>query len=607
MNRRRSLRRTHSLHPAALLSLFAAVVVWIFAPHTLAGQVPGGQLGGESVSIVVGPSPPPPPAVEEQAAPAPSSTPPTGPYSISGIVVSASTGAPLDRASVTLSAADETGAQFAEILTSETGAFRFDRLAAGKYRIRAYHRGYLETGYQEHEGFITAIVTGPDLDSQNLRYQLLPDAVIDGVVTSDTGEPVGGAQVTLFRQSHDSGQTRILRANGQATDDTGSFEFSRLRPGTYYIGVSASPWYAFHPRPKTDASGNALPPDQQPHSPLDVAYPLTFYPNATDSASAAPIGISAGDRFEANLTLHAVPAVHIQIQLPPPGPDHSLNIPQLSTDIFGEADSLPMGGMMIRQMRANSDSGGMVAELGGVAPGHYNLRTFGPQGEIRGPSVDLTTDQTLDFTAAGNTVDVSGKVAMASGQPLPSSIIASLVPAGAASPSFSNHTTRVSADGSFDFHSIPPGVYELQARAFGRSLAVSQMAASGADVAGSRVTVSSNPVLLAATLVSGSATITGYAKSGDRGIGGVMILLVPRDPNAGRELIRRYQSDSDGSFTLNRVVPGDYILVAIDNGWTLDWAQPDVIAPYLAHGLPIRIPADQKTLDLPTPLAIQSR
>ena len=57
-----------------------------------------------------------------------------------------------------------------------------------------------------------------------------------------------------------------------------------------------------------------------------------------------------------------------------------------------------------------------------------------------------------------------------------------------------------------------------------------------------------------------------------------MVVLVPRDPEINRDLFRRDQSDLDGTFTLQNVVPGTYTVLAIDNGWDLDWSQPGVIA-----------------------------
>ncbi|HEX4066074.1 MAG TPA: carboxypeptidase-like regulatory domain-containing protein [Acidobacteriaceae bacterium] len=577
------------------MSLRAAAALFLCLSSTLAAQV------------LVPPPPLPPSAPSDSASL--SQAPAPGPYSISGTIVSATTGAPLDRADVALATVG--GSQIASTLTGETGTFRFDHLGAARYTLEASRRGYLTAGYQEHDQFETAIVTGPGLDSQNIRFTLSPGAVVSGVVTSDSGEPIGGARVTFYRQMHENGESRTVVNRSETTDDTGSYEFSRLRPGSYYISVTATPWYAFHPNPKNDANGNPLPADQQPHSPLDVAYPTTFYPNATDSASATPIVLSPGDRIEANLSLHAVPAIHLQIRIPQPsGPGRGISMPQLSTDVFGTEQSQPYS-----QVFMSGPPGNMIADIGGVAPGQYTLREYGREGEVSGPTLDLTTSQTVEFTASANTVDISGKLAMASGQHLPAGVTASLVPSGpaASGPVASgpnrmfNNSDRVSADGSFDFHSVAPGTYELEVYSSGRTLAVAQMAASGAEVQGSHFTVAGDAVLLAATLVSGSVTITGYAQSSGKAVGGAMILLVPRDPNASREIYRRDQSDSDGSFILRRVIPGAYTLVAIQDGWTLDWAHPEVIAPYLARGLRLQIADQQKTLTVSEPIAVQPR
>jgi hypothetical protein len=40
---------------------------------------------------------------------------------------------------------------------------------------------------------------------------------------------------------------------------------------------------------------------------------------------------------------------------------------------------------------------------------------------------------------------------------------------------------------------------------------------------------------------------------------------------------------------LRDVAPGSYTLVAIDNGWDLDWSQPGVIAVYAKHGRTIQV------------------
>ena len=68
-----------------------------------------------------------------------------------------------------------------------------------------------------------------------------------------------------------------------------------------------------------------------------------------------------------------------------------------------------------------------------------------------------------------------------------------------------------------------------------------------------------------------------------------MVVLVPRQPSAYRALVRRDQSDSDGSFSLRNVPAGQYTVVAIEDGWKLDWQRRDVIARFLPGGVAFTI------------------
>jgi hypothetical protein len=58
-------------------------------------------------------------------------------------------------------------------------------------------------------------------------------------------------------------------------------------------------------------------------------------------------------------------------------------------------------------------------------------------------------------------------------------------------------------------------------------------------------------------------------------------------------LFRRDQSDSDGTFTLREILPGRYTVVAIERGWDLDWQDPAVLKPYLAHGEVVDVAANK--------------
>ena len=87
-----------------------------------------------------------------------------------------------------------------------------------------------------------------------------------------------------------------------------------------------------------------------------------------------------------------------------------------------------------------------------------------------------------------------------------------------------------------------------------------------------------------------------------------MIVLIPHDPANNRDLFRRDQSDSDGSFGLRNVIPGKYTVVAIEDGWTLNWADPNVIAHYLARGQSVTITGtNRKTTAIKEAVEVQPK
>jgi hypothetical protein len=73
-----------------------------------------------------------------------------------------------------------------------------------------------------------------------------------------------------------------------------------------------------------------------------------------------------------------------------------------------------------------------------------------------------------------------------------------------------------------------------------------------------------------------------------------MVLLVPAgldDPGSFTRLVRD-QTNTDGSFDLNDIVPGQYILIAIDHGWTVNWNDTTTLQKYLTQGIPLDLHAD---------------
>lgn len=551
------------------------------------------------------------PLCERSLAQAPTGTnePPNkqaGGFRIAGIVVNANSGAPLDRTQITIA---PVGAQqnVAATTTAEDGSFAFDGLQAGKYRLVASSSGYLTAAYQEHQGlFSTAIVTGAELDTSRLRFELMPTAILGGTVIDDAGDPVPGAQVTLFRENSANSSGNAIRVRSEVTDDAGAFEFARLEAGTYFVSVSAKPWYAFHPQQRPRLSNGGQLEQELPRSPLDVAYPITFYADATDSGSATPVALRAGDHPQIGLTMHAVAAIQLRVKLPQPPADSTgtrqrgFYFPILTQTEFGSTESTNPNFASV-----DTVDGQTFATIPGLAPGEYTLEFQGGNGQGHGSTqIDLSGDQVVDSSSAAAGTDVSGTLTMAFGAKLPADLSVTLALVNGRRRA---NGQKVSEDGAFAFHDVAPGFYELIVTGGGRQLPVLHIRTAGRDLEGGRIQIGSDPVTLAATSAEGSVTVNGFAKRNGQGLGGAMVVLVPRNPRANPYLFRRDQSDSDGSFSLYRIVPGAYTLIAIDEGWELEWAREGALQKYLAQGRQLDIGEDAGKIDLSESVEVQPR
>ncbi|HEY0794335.1 MAG TPA: carboxypeptidase regulatory-like domain-containing protein [Acidisarcina sp.] len=527
---------------------------------------------------------------------------PAGKYSISGVVVSATTGHPLDRSEVIITAAVD-GRPAGETKTGEDGKFSFTGLAAAKYALTGSRRGYITSSYDEHWEFSTAIVTGEGLVSDGLTLRLPPQAVLYGTVTDDNGEPVAQATVSIYRQNARSGLGNIVSAGQFMTDDQGDYEVTRLGPGNYYMSVSGRPWYSTRLQPQRDARGNSI--GTAASSSLDVAFPRTFYSNVTDSDSATPIPLKAGDRIPVNFSLHALPSLHMTIQLPRPtqvqGPGGSMAMPQVEQELFGAREPVQVNFNF--QSSPTSPNAVSSVEIDGITPGDYQVEMRAQDGSATHFGVvNASGDLSLDAAQATPLADVTGKVGMANGEKLPEVTFVALRTGDQP-----NGGARVEKDGSFTLRGIAPGSYELMAFSETTALSVTRVAAMGAAVEGHVLKVGSQNINLAATLVTGAATVSGVAHRAGKPASGVMILLAPKDPEDYQDLIRRDQSDSDGTFSLPRVVSGEYTLVAIEDGWTLDWARRGVIEKYLRLGQKVTVPGNIKEMKLPVAIEVQAK
>ena len=510
------------------------------------------------------------------------SEPQTAVYRISGVVVDALGNVPVARAQVSISRDNEQ----TTMVAGNDGRFTFEGLAAGKYSLRAAATGYLEEAYNQHGAFSVAIVTGEGQDTEHLIFRLHRQAVISGRVTDEHGEPVRSAQVALFasdlmRGSHE----KFMRAQTQ-TNDLGEYRFAHLAPDKYYLAVQALPWYAqsrLSAPTAQDPSVSGPGVDSDPL--LDVVYPITFYPGVTDERSSAGLVLSAGEKEEANITLAAVAATHLRL-----------------TGLNSEGGT--SFGVGASQRVFGTFSFGLNEVFGQVAPGEYEVAGL-PPGELtlivttnkanewtsRSIEVDSRSRGTMDGAALSASAKVAGRVFLPGANAARGGSLSLMNTAATTLPGI---TTRLEEDGTFNFSSMQPGTYRIQVNLPPGDYYVQKVIAKEAKTSGREIVITGgNDVDLTVTLGQGQGQVTGVVRLEGKPAAGVLVLLVPESGQEMEEDSRMDESDSDGTFSLGGILPGDYVLLAIKDGWDLEWSNSDVLRPYLSAGQKMSIAANQ--------------
>ena len=147
--------------------------------------------------------------------------------------------------------------------TAEDGTYTFPGLPAGKYLVRAAAKGYVAEYYDNTTNIreATPVVVKDSTETGGIDFALGHGASISGMVFSEADStPIEGAVVVLHRKGY--GELRKVR-----TAEDGTFAFSGLKPGTYFLAAAAS------------------------------GYRPEFYDNATSIRTATPIQVTDSEQI----------------------------------------------------------------------------------------------------------------------------------------------------------------------------------------------------------------------------------------------------------------------------------------------------------------------
>jgi len=229
-------------------------------------------------------------------------------------------------------------------------------------------------------------------------------------------------------------------------------------------------------------------------------------------------------------------------------------------------------------------------DVSGIAPGEYEIhvQTFGnsPQGWSK--HAVIKSDTELAAEESPSSAQVKGIIKSTGNAPLQKGGVQLWNRANG-----ETFSALISEKGEFDFSTptIPAGTYEVSLGS-SNGERVSSIAASGAKVRGHNIEISGQgAVQLTINVTSGLGRIDGTALRNGKPASGMMVLLLPRDAENNLPLVRRDQSDLDGTFSLRSVVPGSYRVLVLRNGWDQDWSSPEAVNGWWKTGKPVEISA----------------
>jgi uncharacterized membrane protein YgcG len=292
--------------------------------------------------------------------------------SLSGIVSEDGTEKPLAGAEVTLIKVDRPPMWPGPLLqntaiTDAAGRYKFENVEAGRYRVMVQ-----KTGYAAFEGpDARGLVVEPGVARQSLNFSLPKGAVIVGRVIDETGEPIAGAQVLVFRKppAHLAGRMSssnlvLMPAGPMAqTNDLGEFRvFGLPAHDEYFVHASPRPRFG---ESATQSSTMLMP---------------TYFPGALDSQAAQPIAVGAG-QTSAEVVIRMVSAPSFQV-IGVVVDEAGRPVPNALVRVLPEQKKEPM--FMRGEMPAHTDSQGRFV-LGNLTNGSYTILAIAPVVTSRSP------------------------------------------------------------------------------------------------------------------------------------------------------------------------------------------------------------------------------
>jgi len=433
---------------------------------------------------------------------------------------------------------------------------------------------------------------------------LTPEALIKGKVTLPSGETARGVNVQLYRRQVQQGSPRWSLANSVQANSNGEFRFAELTPGTYRLFNAE--W--MDNDPITFVAGSQA-----------YGYPPVYYPNAADFASSSQIHLSAGQIYDADLSLVRqayypvkIPVTNIDengglnITVSPlgeRGPGYSLGYNRTKTMIEGQ---LPDGKYLVEGVtysalpggRSLSSSGSVSISVAGAAAEGTSMVLS------RGNSIVINVHEEFASTTSPDSSGTSRNTAQLfalHGPRSEVSVSAETMDEFGAQQGGSIRPPMGPDDDSLVLENLIPGKYWLRVSPQRGYVASATMA--GADLLREpMIVVPGASQQVDITLRDDSAELEGTldmpAASGESPSERAYIYCIPLPDSTGQFLY--FSEYDDGKFRSLRVTPGAYRVIAFDSKQPeIPYRDAEAMKAYESKGQVVHFsPGEKVTLKL---------
>jgi hypothetical protein len=431
-----------------------------------------------------------------------------------------------------------------------------------------------------------------------VTISLTPEALIKGRVILSTGDPALGIEIQIFSRQVQEGAPRwVLGAQARANSN-GEFRFAELSPGPYKLVTRE----LRDDDPADTVAGGQV-----------YGFAPVYYPGVPDFASAGTIQLTAGQNFQADLSIVRQPYFPVKIPVANAeritgmkiivsvqghrGPEYSLSYNAGKRMIEG---LLPNGNYVVE-----AASFGPLSETGAVNLAVAGASVEGPSLElIRNSSVRLqVTEEFSDTTSARPTGSWSdGQRTFSLHGPR-----AYLQVRAEAADDFAPQGTvtlrppMAPGDDSLVIDGLAPGRYWLRATSSRGYVAAATM--GGVDLLHQPFTVVPGPSTpIEITMRDDSAQIDGTVEdvsAGSTTYPGASPLLafvycVPLPDSPGQ--FQQLGVSTDGAFHSQTMTPGTYRVMAFKSAQpNLPYRDPEAMRAYDSTGQVVRLGAGQKS------------